>query len=793
MADTDVQIKFGAEISELQAGVGGAKAAIGDVSAAVKDLKSAFSEVSKAPAGALRETGDAAGQAGAGAAAAASGFAAVLGPLGEVAGLVVTAAQQMWALGQQVWSLGQKMGETAEQALHTAQTLGLTVGQVQQLNAEAALFGVPAQTMTSAMQGLDRSFAAARGGAKVQAAAFKDVGVSLHGSYSQTQLMQAALEGLSRMAPGPAKTAAAVALFGKSIEDIAPLLGLTTAQVEGADKTIAEYGAVNEQAAAKGVALADAFNVNKVAMMGVNSVLADALAPVLAQIVSGVNQLVGAFTQSYRSGGLVKDAMDVLTLAVKIAADFIGSLSARTVTAFEGIDGAIGFFWSLLDPLVRAVVGAVGAMVDAFKTFGDVVRDAFTLNWDKIGSDISGGMARVRGDIVRTAGQMGRDASDAFQHGAAAWASGGKAMAGYKAWSKTLWSGGETPEMPKAQPPGALPAGSAGAGHVQSEGATAPPVASPGAPLAGANGAQIPAAADAISSGQIDAFARSLAQELGLAETHQTKLTAAATQGSDVRVQVAGQAADQTKTQWDQAVDSMVNDFAQGLVRIARGTETWSKLWNSLTERMESQFARNVSNMLTDWLHGDQGKQQSAQQTASVTTQAQQQGAQQGLMAHLAATVKQITADAAKAASSTYAAVAAIPLVGPFLAPEAAAAAFAAVMAFEGMASAEGGYDIPYGINPITQLHQNEMVLPATVAQPLRGFLRDYGAAGEGPWGGSGGRSGDTHITLNHAPSISGGAPADVIRHLESNKLAFAKMLNRMARDGHFKPAMGRG
>ena len=34
--------------------------------------------------------------------------------------------------------------------------------------------------------------------------------------------------------------------------------------------------------------------------------------------------------------------------------------------------------------------------------------------------------------------------------------------------------------------------------------------------------------------------------------------------------------------------------------------------------------------------------------------------------------------------------------------------------------SAAGGWDIPAGINPLTQLHENEMVLPAEHAQTIR-------------------------------------------------------------------------
>jgi hypothetical protein len=74
-----------------------------------------------------------------------------------------------------------------------------------------------------------------------------------------------------------------------------------------------------------------------------------------------------------------------------------------------------------------------------------------------------------------------------------------------------------------------------------------------------------------------------------------------------------------------------------------------------------------------------------------------------------------------EAAAGAYKAVVGIPYVGPFLAPAAAGVAFAATAAFGGsVSSARGGYDIPAGVNPMTQLHEREMVLPQKQADAVR-------------------------------------------------------------------------
>jgi hypothetical protein len=57
-------------------------------------------------------------------------------------------------------------------------------------------------------------------------------------------------------------------------------------------------------------------------------------------------------------------------------------------------------------------------------------------------------------------------------------------------------------------------------------------------------------------------------------------------------------------------------------------------------------------------------------------------------------------------------------------------------------ASAEGGYDIPGGVNPVTQLHEKEMVLPKAQAEVIRGLAARGGA-------GAGG------LTINNSPVIN--------------------------------------
>ena len=96
-----------------------------------------------------------------------------------------------------------------------------------------------------------------------------------------------------------------------------------------------------------------------------------------------------------------------------------------------------------------------------------------------------------------------------------------------------------------------------------------------------------------------------------------------------------------------------------------------------------------------------------------------------------------IGANATVAGSGAAASVASIPYVGPILAIAALASVMAAVMGSKSsVPSAYAGYDIPAGLNPMTQLHEREMVLPAKHADVIRAMSEGQGAA-QGGGGGS--------------------------------------------------------
>lgn len=120
------------------------------------------------------------------------------------------------------------------------------------------------------------------------------------------------------------------------------------------------------------------------------------------------------------------------------------------------------------------------------------------------------------------------------------------------------------------------------------------------------------------------------------------------------------------------------------------------------------------------------------------------------------------------------------PIAGPGLAGTIKAMGYASAAMTAGLAiaeaSAEGGYDIPAGVNPVTQLHEKEMVLPKAQAEVIRGLAANGGARG-----GAG-------VTVTYSPNIQIDGKTDMAENRKMIAMAVAQgnadLVDRLQRAG---------
>ncbi|SHM10578.1 hypothetical protein SAMN05216428_1141, partial [Nitrosospira sp. Nsp11] len=190
------------------------------------------------------------------------------------------------------------------------------------------------------------------------------------------------------------------------------------------------------------------------------------------------------------------------------------------------------------------------------------------------------------------------------------------------------------------------------------------------------------------------------------------------------------------KEKWDGVLFPIKDAFDRTINGMIQGTLTWRKAMLNIGDNIAASFIKSAVNMATAWAAAELRKT-AATQTGTVmraflekmglidTTASRATAATAAVIAAKVSAAGIIPAEAAIAAGGAAAAVAPIPIVGPALAAAAFAETMAMVLSGLAVASAEGGYDIPAGINPMTQLHEREMVLPAEHADAIRNMTGD--------------------------------------------------------------------
>jgi tape measure domain-containing protein len=171
--------------------------------------------------------------------------------------------------------------------------------------------------------------------------------------------------------------------------------------------------------------------------------------------------------------------------------------------------------------------------------------------------------------------------------------------------------------------------------------------------------------------------------------------------------EIRNQALVQSAAPMKSFMQQMETSWASIIGKLMQGSITIGKAMRMVFQSIASTIIQMLAQVLAKWLVTQVmmmvlGKQQAA------------------------STVVQ---SAGEAGAAGVASMAAAPWPLNMTAPVFGAAMSAAALAFAPVASASRGFDIPAGMNPITQLHQREMVLPAEHAETIRNMSGENGGS----------------------------------------------------------------
>lgn len=236
---------------------------------------------------------------------------------------------------------------------------------------------------------------------------------------------------------------------------------------------------------------------------------------------------------------------------------------------------------------------------------------------------------------------------------------------------------------------------------------------------------------------------------------------------------------------WDKGIQAMLN-----------GTLTWKSAMNAIFTELAAEFIQNMVTAPLKKYMASLGPRLAAklglikaETAAEVAGQTAQTGAVVagetakttatgvGVFARIGLkimeTIKSVMMSAWEAMAKTMASI-------PFpLNIALGAAAFAGVAGIVGkIASARGGYDIPAGVNPVTQLHEEEMVLPKQHANTIRALGKSLSSGG-----GIGGGGGSSEPPVYFSPTIQAWDSKDVKRFMKKHGRELAESLSSFNRN----------
>lgn len=314
------------------------------------------------------------------------------------AGLAIGAASAAAVTGLAVMVKGSI--DAADELSKTATSVGLTTESLSAFQYAADLSGVSAEELTTAFAKLNKNSVAAAEGSKTQAAAFEHLGVTLTDVSGEMrgaeEIMLDVFDAFSKLEEGPQKTALAMEIFGKSGAKLIPMLNAGKEGMAQMREEATKLGLVIDGETAQA---AERFNDNITRLQKVvtgfsNQIMTGAL-PALekfseelqdpatieaakslaAAIVTAFNSIVTAIKETVNftrwlgesfaavTNGIANDDIVRLEQERENIQGLIGSWDVGSKTRFFGKNGVVEY-WS--DDELKAELARIDGVIDQY-------------------------------------------------------------------------------------------------------------------------------------------------------------------------------------------------------------------------------------------------------------------------------------------------------------------------------------------------------------------------------------------------------------------------------------------
>ena len=769
MSDESIDVKFGAQTGELEAGVEKAKDSLGEIGGAAEGLIGSLGEL-----------------------AAAFGAAFAVDKIEEF-------AKEISGIGVTLQNM-------------SAQT-GLSTGQVEDFQNTIKVLGGSVEGAGMSLMRLERNIANASSNAAGPAAdAFHRLGVSQADLQKGdvTEIMTKMSAAMADSADGANKLGAMMQVAGRGGMQLITMLDQGPEGIQRIHDAIDSTGPSLDKYAAQFQQSAQGIQLVDTAHEKMGATIYSVLEPALDGAAVGMKDLYASIANNTAAGAPFNELL-------KIMGDIITGITATVITlatAFEGLMDMIGTFAKAAVDLMDGAAEAIG---DAWKNLTTGIGDA-----------LSGNASGAIKSFSKIADESATDFSTAWTKAQADIEQGfEKSGAAGNQWVKTMKDMMDVSNGEKSAGTG-IGGGSKGTGQIA---APAPPKGTADKEVTQdsskdrelyASNYEAKKSNDElmVASGKMS-HSEELS-DLQAALTHQQALTDASFDNdaaqyekdeigySDLMTQKAiadnkfadkhnkltEESLKEDDKAWKSAADTVSKSLDTMVNGVLQGTQTMWQMFGKMLGNLVLSMADAVVKMGVTWAAGQlknlvSTQTTTAQQTASVTagqtaqtaavtagltaqTSAKAAAATTAATTQAAASEGAVMKDAGTAAAGAYASVAQIPYVGWLLAPAAAAGAFAATAAY-------GSFDVGTDYVPqdmMAMVHKGERITPASMNTDNKGAKAYAPSTDEGASGS------DTHVHF-HVNAMDSG---DVQGFFSKHGPTIAKTVSAQMRAGNLRP-----
>ena len=360
-------------------------------------------------------------------------FANIASGAKELAGMLERAAQQAVKVVTAVGRMAGDAADTADNLITQANATGLTTEQLQQYAYAARFVDTEVDTITKAIAKMTGGLSATGEDTKTTAAAFAKLGISTRDASGAirptTDLFWEAIEALGEMENTAEADTIAQDLFGKSFQDLNPLIRAGADQWEKYCQEAKDLGLVlsDDQIGTLG-SLDDALERMDATMDAAKLKAMTALAPALEQVAN----LLTSFMNS-------PEGQDVLQKLAESAANLVTGIGEKLPSVLENITSIATQF---SDAIANVDINSVVTGIEAFFALWTGAKVTTVIaNIGKVGSSLAGLLGGGGGGAPSVTGGGGGAPTVTGGGGVlknSLKALGGKALSGLSAGSSLL-------------------------------------------------------------------------------------------------------------------------------------------------------------------------------------------------------------------------------------------------------------------------------------------------------------------------------------------------------------------